>query len=339
MADIQRYFEDFHNTIRLATYDENEQLRDKRDMLVKELRANLRGVAPPFTEFDQGSYALRTGVVPKDGNYDIDEGLIFDCFSDQHPDPMVLKAAVRKAIERSGRTVRIRRACVTVEYMRDGKADYHVDLAIYAKRRDGVGLDLAIGRPDTTTVKRSWQQNDPQGLIKLMREHHSDDKAAQMRRVIRYLKRWRDHRFEPDKGPVSVLLTIAAYHWFAPQFEMFSDKSQDAKALRGLIEQMLGKFISPALDVNGQAYLGLQVRSPVVRFEDLLAGYSREAMVLLHARLQELRDALSGAEREPLPEKACRLLEAQFGEEFPTPSPDETARRQRKPYITTGQSA
>jgi hypothetical protein len=338
MADIQRYFEDFHNTIRLATYDENEQLRGKRDILVTELRANLKGVAPEFTEFDQGSYALRTGVVPKDGNYDIDEGLIFECYSDQYADPMTLKEAVKKAIERHNRTVRIRRACVTVEYMRDGKVDYHVDLAIYSKRRDGVGLDLAIGRTDATAVKPCWQQNDPQGLIKLIRERHSDEKAAQMRRVIRYLKRWRDHRFEPGKGPVSVLLTIAAYRWFTPDIDLFSSKPQDAKALQGLIQKMLGAFTN-VWDARGETYLKLQLNSPVAPYDDLLAKYSRDAMGTLHARLQELNDALIAADREPLPEKACRTLATQFGAEFPTPSPDETARRTSRPYITTGHSA
>jgi hypothetical protein len=338
MADVQRYFEQFHKTIRLATYDENDQLREKRDMLVTELRQNLRGVTPSFVEFDQGSYALRTGVQPKDGNYDIDEGLIFDCYSDRYPEPVSLKDQVAKAIERHNRTVRIRRPCVTVEYMLDGKVDYHVDLAVYVKRRDGQGLDLAIGRPGSQGSARYWQQSDPEGLIKLIRERQSGEKAAQMRRIIRYLKRWRDHRFAAGKGPVSVVLTIAAYYWFTPQFDVFSEKPLDAKALELMIQAVLSAF-THVWDGQGKTYPRLQLQSPVVPREDLLADCNQEAMEVLHKRLSELLAALTAADREPLPEKACRLLANQFGEEFPTPSPEETAKRVRQPYISTGHSA
>lgn len=338
MADIQRYFEDFHKTIRLATYDENEQLRDKRDMLVAELRANLKGVTPSFLEFDQGSYALRTGVQPKDGNYDIDEGLIFDCYSEQYPDPVSLKEQVAKAIERHNRTVRIRRPCVTVEYLRDGDIDYHVDLAVYVRRRDGIGLDLAIGKPGSEGSARYWQQSDPEGLIKLIRERQSGEKAAQMRRVIRYLKRWRDHRFAAGKGPVSLILTIAAYFWFSPQFDVFSEKPQDLKALEQMIRHMQTAFTHVWGD-QGTTYPRLRLQSPVVPREDLFADYGQEAMELLHKRLGELLEALTGADLEPLPEKACRILAGQFGAGFPTPSPEETAKRVRQPYISTGHSA
>ncbi len=338
MADLQSYFEDFHQTIRLATYDDNEELRTKRDMLVKELRENLKGVTPPLEEFDQGSYALRTGVQPKDGNYDIDEGLIFDCYADQYPDPLTLKQAVMAAIERHNRTVRIRRPCVTVEYLRDGKVDYHVDLAVYVKRRDGIGLDLAIGRSDWPLSKRHWNQNDPKGLIKAIRERHQGDQAAQMRRIIRYLKRWRDHKFPAGMGPVSVVLTIAAYQWFAPWFDTFSGKPQDGKALQALIAMMLASF-AYHYPAQGQAYPRLKLHSPVVPREDVFAEYSAEDMATLNARLQELHDALQYADLEPLPEKACRKLAGQFGSEFPTPSPDETAKKVRTPYISTGHSA
>ena len=41
MSDLQRYFIDFHNRIKLDEDDENAQLREKRAVLVKELRKHL----------------------------------------------------------------------------------------------------------------------------------------------------------------------------------------------------------------------------------------------------------------------------------------------------------
>jgi hypothetical protein len=135
-----------------------------------------------------------------------------------------------------------------------------------------------------------------------------------------------------------VVLTIAAYYWFSPQFDVFSEKAQDAKALELMIRQMLSAF-TYVWDGQGRTYPRLQLQSPVVPREDLLADCNQETMELLHKRLIELLEALTGADREPLPEKACRILASQFGAEFPTPSPEETAKRVRQPYISTGHSA
>jgi hypothetical protein len=338
MADLQKYFEKFNQLIRLNRFEENAELREKRDMLVKELRENLGADVPGFEPFNQGSYAMNTGVRPKDGNYDIDVGLIFDCEPTEFPDPVALKVEVKKAIERHNRTVRIRRACVTVEYLRDGEVDYHVDLALYAKRPDGVGLDLAAGRESSGPEKRKWEQNDPKGLIDAITGRFADEQAGQMRRTIRYLKRWRDHKFTPGTGPISVLLTIATFLWLTPQIDYFEKKPDDLAALIALLKRILAQFIS-SIDNHGSTVRRLVVRSPVVPREDLLAGTTDAQMATLYSKLEELRNALELAAQEPLPEKACAILAKQFGDEFPVPSPDETAKTVRKPYVTSGQSA
>jgi hypothetical protein len=338
MADLQRYFEDFNNRIRLEPFGENANLREKRDMLIEELRKNLEAGVPGFETFNQGSYAMNTGVMPKDGNFDIDVGLIFACEKDKYPDPLELKRKVMKAIERHNRTVRIRRACVTVEYMRDGEVDYHVDLAIYTKRQDGVGLDLAAGRESSTADQRRWEQNDPKGLIDAIAGRFSDLQADQMRRVIRYLKRWRDHKFSNESGPISVMLTIAAHHWFSPQIDYFSKKPNDLQALGLLASSILSQFAT-SIDSHGAMVRRLAVKSPVVPREDLLAGYTDAQMTTLYSKIVELQGAIQGAGNEPLPEKACAILVKQFGDEFPVPTPDETAKTVRKPYVSSGHSA
>lgn len=114
MPAVQKQFEDFHNAIRLDEDDEKATLREKRETIIKALRANLGDDVPTFTNFNQGSYSMHTGVVPLDGNFDIDVGLIFDCNQDKYPDPIVLKKKLRDAVDTNFRTVVIRRPCVTV---------------------------------------------------------------------------------------------------------------------------------------------------------------------------------------------------------------------------------
>src|SRR5665213_137190 len=167
MPAVQKQFDDFHANIKLDDDDEKANLRDKRETLLTALRKNLGTDVPGFENFNQGSYSMHTGVLPLDGNYDIDVGLIFDCKRDKYPDPVVLKTKVRDALDSHGRTVKIRRPCVTVNYMRGDEVDYHVDLAIYVKRDDGL-LDLAKGKENSEMSRRVWEIADPKNLTELI---------------------------------------------------------------------------------------------------------------------------------------------------------------------------
>ena len=87
MANVQTYFNRFHDTIR-RNYDDSSILRGKRDLLLRDLREGLRRYAqnhnvkiPRFEHFNQGSYAIGTGIEPLLGeDYDIDVGLNFPSF-------------------------------------------------------------------------------------------------------------------------------------------------------------------------------------------------------------------------------------------------------------------
>jgi len=85
---IQSCFEKFHTIIKLDEDDEKAKLREKPDTLLRILRANLPADVPAFEDFHQGSYSMHTGIIPVDGNYDIDIGLIFDCSRTAYPDPV-----------------------------------------------------------------------------------------------------------------------------------------------------------------------------------------------------------------------------------------------------------
>lgn len=335
MPTIQKDFEDFHSKIKLDENDENAKLREKRDTLINELKEKLPNDVPSFSEFHQGSYSLNTGVVPLDGNFDIDVGLIFDCTKDKYEDPVELKKKVRDALTRVNRTVDIRRPCVTVTYFTNGIADYHVDLAIYVKRNDD-DLDIAMGKENSIAEKRVWDISAPKELTKKINEKFSEQEAAQFRRCIRYMKRWRDHKFSNGGAPLSIALTVAAYRWFQPSQEL-SGKFTDLKALKSLTSAMLNNF---NLQVHEDEYVNrLAVNLPVTPNSDLMAGLTNLQMASFKEKLTALRDELSAAELEALPEDACRRMKKQFGEEFLVPTADDTAKAVRAPYISTGTSA
>lgn len=335
MPAIQKQFDDFHAAIKLDEDDEKANLRKKRDNLIDDLRSHLPDDVPAFEHFHQGSYSMHTGVVPLDGNYDIDVGIIFDCQKDKYPDPVALKKKVRDALDRYGRTVNIRRPCVTVNYLRDGKTEYHVDLAVYAKRDDGL-LDLAKGKENSDESKRIWEVSDPKRLTELICKRFDDAADRdQYRRCIRFLKRWRDVKFGSG-APLSIALTVAAYRWFRPN-KTTNGTYIDLLALKDWVNAMLSHFSTVWTDEG--MHDRLNVTLPVTPNVDVMSWMTRLQMETFKSRLTELRNALQKAYDETLPEESAKVLAKQFGDKFPIPEKSATARSVIAPAIGTGTSA
>lgn len=310
-GEIQGLFEHFNDTIKLDENDERRKLRTKKEVLLDALKLKLGAASLPFESFDQGSYAMRTGVVPKDGNYDIDIGLIFECSQERFPDPVALKCLVSEALSGSSRTIDIRRSCVTVTYMRKGEADYHVDLALYLRRSDG-RLLLAKGRERSDAKYREWAPSAPQELTKYIRDRFAGDDQAQFRRCVRYLKRWRDENFSRG-APLSIALTVAAASWFEPR-RTEDGRYVDLEAVHFLVKKMRRNF-------------GVEWPAPrlVVRFPgpikaDLMSGLTDHHMRVFGQRLKSLQLDLEKCFADvPVAESAV-ILASQFGPEFPMPA-------------------
>jgi hypothetical protein len=337
MPAVQQQFEDFHKAICFDEDDEKATLREKRDTIIKALKANLGDDVPSFSNFNQGSYSMHTGVVPLDGNFDIDVGLVFDCDQDKYPDPVVLKKKVRDAVNTNFRTVLIRRPCVTVNYLSGGEVAYHVDLAIYSRDANGT-LYLAKGKENSADEHRIWEESDPKGLTKLVCGAFSDsNELAQYRRCIRYLKRWRHWQFSGSGAPLSIALTVAALNWFKPKFGT-AGTPRDLEAMLNWVETMLGQFTYEWSQDDG-LHQRLKVMLPVAPRSDLMAKRTAAQMKTFKEKLESLRDALRDAFNELLPEDACKLLRKQFGDDFKVPEKSQTAKAVSPAVISTGHSA
>lgn len=311
MPAVQACFERFHDRIRLGEENEKANLREKRQVILDALRSYLAPDIPKFESFHQGSYAMHTGTVPPTGDYDIDVGLIFDCTRSSYKDPVALKVAVRDALKRNGRKVDIRRSCVTAYYSLRGEPEYHVDLAVYVKRTDGL-FDIAKGKEYSKAEHRLWEKSDPRGLTKLLCDRFKDEELRQYRRCIRYMKRWRDVQFS-EGAPLSIALTVAAYRWFRP-CQTIGGTSLDLVALRNWTKSMLGQF--QTVRRNEGSHARLRVLLPVQPKVDLLEKMTKTQMLRFQAALTSLHKSLTEAYDQPNQADCLRLLHDKFGPDF-----------------------
>jgi hypothetical protein len=343
MADLQKYFRKFNDTIAIKRDQEKAVLAEKRDRILKRLADGIAAQKaagkkiPPYRTLNQGSYPMGTGVKPVNGDYDLDVALLFDMSTSDCPDPLEAKKWVHKAIDGHTREVRVREPCVTVFYQEAGEHAYHVDFAIYAEKG---GPQLARGKLGSVPPAARWEFSDPQALLDKARQRFDElDDDGQCRRVIRYFKRWKDISFSSDghAAPRGIALTAAALQWFVPvktrDVIANETKFDDARAMRDFATRMLAEF-----RVTG-AGKRLSVHLPVPPGNDLFARMTDAQMSAFHERLTKLRDGLTVAIDDPDPVTAAAAIAKLLGPDFPVPDRTDTASPRGPAIISSGHSA
>jgi hypothetical protein len=342
MADIQKQFEDFHEAIKLKRFKENAELREKRDIIINKIKDGLRkkfeddenGV-PSVTFIDQGSYAVDLGIKPKDNDYDIDEGVIFDLFIEDYSDPIEMKKWIRDILMNHTKTPpEIKRPCVTITYSKDDEPIYHVDLPVYAKSKYDDKLYLAWGKEFSKEENKYWEESDPEGLNDYISNGFSGDDKKQFKRIVRYLKKWKDICFSSDGNnqPPSVGITILAVDLLEPikTYNATLNKEQynDLLALKELVFTIKSKFVRK-WDTERKEYLYiLEYQLPVEPKKNIFSKMSNIQLNNFYEELDSLYKALCDAELEEDPHEACKILEPFFGDDFPIPESKESRYKQ-----------
>lgn len=346
MANLQKYFKEFHNNIKLSDIKENQELREKRDIILKRLEEKKAEDVPSYTTFNQGSYAMGTGVKPIDGEYDIDVGIRFDISKDDYPDPVKVKKWVYNAVKDHTSNVVMKKPCITVTYLKDGEPEFHVDLAIYAANNSDEKLYLAKGKLYSDEDNKYWEVSDPLELINKIRDNYTDENdRKQFRRVIRYLKRWKDENFdiEGNSAPTGIGLTIAAYDFLviSKQYDFATGtyKYNDLKAIADLVQAILNNFKSEYDQEEEKWVERLHVNLLTEPYNDLFEKMTNNYMADFKRKLESLNAVLNDAENEPDVHEACKILKDVFGEDFPVPPKDETGQRKNHSIIGTSASA
>ena len=271
---IQAHFDKFHDKIKLGRKDDAyKKARDRDDSIKAEVKTAFSEAGyPVVADFIQGSLGTHTGIVPISGDYDIDRALVID--DDTAPDnPVTPKKEVLEVLEQRGfKNAKIKKPCVTADYASD---NVHIDLIVY--KRLGDQHYLAVGKKNSDEDNREWSAADPLGLMAWIDDDSGYDKddakdvLAQFRRLMRYLKRWRDVQFSGTVAAkvFSIGLTVMAKQRFVPAFSPEGAR-EDLAALRGTVKAILdaGYF-----DEEAGKYR-VRVALPVEPWRDIFSGSS-----------------------------------------------------------------
>ena len=322
---LQSQFMKFHEAILLKRFDENAELREKRDRILKRLRDNL---SVTFEPFNQGSYAMGTGVKPLDGDYDIDVGIVLNNVSvnsspyrdrSRDIDIKTIKGWVYTAVESHTSQVEWRRPCITVYYKEAGKIIYHVDLAVLLRdAQNPEQLYLTLGRKDESPATFELQQDDRQSFMTAIEQKCSGEDGAQFRRVVRYLKRWKDENF-PKTGhaaPTGLSLTVAAYNAFKPQrtTDYYGKVSYDDLAATLTVAQSLyASFRQTWGSSSYNLVHTISLTFPFAPKDNVFGKMTEQQQEEFYQRLGQL---ISNLEQAKHSDNATYLRKA-FGSEFP----------------------
>jgi len=335
MGKLQKEFKKFHDIIKLGTFEENKVLRDKRDLLVSELTKSLKDEIVPgtdkkltFVKLDQGSYAMNTGIIPKDDDYDIDVGIIFDITNDEY-DSKKLKKLVYAVLDKVNmRTVKYNRPCITVEYS-DG---YHVDLAIYANN----GNDTHIAWGKEFSDDHTWYKSAPKELKQWVADvSDTKEKSEQFRRCVKALKKWKEKVFTSNgnAAPPSICITLQARNAF-----IYKEDS-DLDALIAIVRAMKASFSPKVEMVDGsfQTFQNIEVKLPVEPYKDVYYKMTSKQKNNFYEKTDALLEALEAVLDEISGHEASKILQKIFSTDFPLA--EDSKATATAPYIPTGQNA
>lgn len=322
MVNVQSEFITFHDEIKLSA--ENQELRDKRDILLNKLRKNISDEAASFTTFNQGSYAMGTGIKPDDGDFDIDVGLKFDIDHDDYPNPVQVKQWVKDALNGHTKNVKIRRSCVTVTYQKDNEPIYHVDFAVYAANNADKQMYIAKGKEYSTEEYRIWQLSDPQELLNYIDSLYDDSEdRAQFRRVVRYMKKWKNQHFDTsgNSAPTGIALTALACSYFTPNYskDFLTNKKtyDDFKALKSLVNNIQTAFTLTWDSVDKCFYRTITQALPVQPGNNLFEKMTNTQMNNFYDQICTMSSKFAEAEEKSKKSEVCQLMIDVFGEAFP----------------------
>ncbi len=335
MADIQNQLIEFHDNIKLGRFDENEELRNKRDIITKKIESGLEKhfknkeeSVPSISFLDQGSYAIDTGIKPKDGDYDIDEGIIIGLYKeDYEDDPIYFKKIVRDIMwAHTKKEPKIKNPCVTITYSINDEPQFHVDLPIYLKSRYDDSLYLSWGKEFALKENKKWEKSDPIGLNSHIRNAFSGDDKRQFKRVVRYLKKWKDEKFvseTSDGTPPSIGLTIIAADEFSPKKEYNTingkEEYNDLKAMKYLVDYLKSIFEYKYCKDEEEYLYVIEYKLPVGNEANVFSKMKNKKMNAFYEKVVKLQEALEYAINETDPNKACTELAKFFGDQLPIP--------------------
>lgn len=349
---LQKYFNDFNKAIKMD-YDVKSELKDKRDILLDILRKS--DEIPSFSEYNQGSYSMHLGVEPLDKEYDIDVGLRFKVNCEDYNDPVEIKQKIYDLLDNHTEYgAKIKKPCVTVTYKKDGEAAFHVDLVTYTyEDKDDTDSQLYLARGKQSEADETyWEKSDPVGLTDYVNEKYKGEESKedreQFRRVIRYIKRWKNKVFSSNGNaePPSIGITLIAVDKFVSSktYDVLEEKNvyDDLEALISFITTIKNLFRFKGVSENGRCLYSIEYCLPsALNFEtnnNVFKKMSEHYMTDFKEKIDKLISDLNDVKDETDEVEQCKKLNKIFGEDFPVPEKKDAAKRQMN-YIPSTSSS
>jgi hypothetical protein len=326
---LQNQFSKFEEKIRLTWSDTKlKELREKDESIQEDIRSAFKEKGYPVVDFfQQGSYATQTCIEPinEGDDYDIDVGVVIN--ADNAPNnPVDVKKTLRDVLtKRNLKNPKIKMPCVTAQYFKEGEKRFHLDYPIY-KKNQGTYY-LAIGKEFSDESSRKWDTADPKGLINWVNDKskfYSDEKIVQYKRLIRYMKRWRDYCITSTerKSVYSIALTVMIKESYQPSIST-DGEFNDLESLRKTVSSILNKdyFKLKGYDNNNTPQYEIVAKLPVEPWRDIFNKHGKTLGTFLRDKFLSLKEDLDKVSHESNLKKQCEILANDvFGDDFPIPS-------------------
>ncbi|EGQ8013970.1 MULTISPECIES: nucleotidyltransferase domain-containing protein [Gammaproteobacteria] len=333
---LQNQFSKFHDKIKLGREDDSyREARTKDSSILDDLRDEFKNAGYPIIEtFIQGSFSTHTGIKHPVADFDIDRAVVID--ADNAPnDPVEVKKLVLKVLEKRGfKNARIKKPCVTADYI---NLNLHIDIVIYRKR--GQQYELAVGKLNSNVENREWSPAEPKKLIEHINDSSqyigsADLKNRQVKRLVRYVKRWRDEKFGQNVGKkvFSIGLTLMLKDKFRPSIS-YDGKVNDLQSLRDTISAILNANYFQSVDYSKYK---VNVQLPVQPYRNVFENSSIDTGTQLYNKLNAMLTKLDQALNEDSLSKQCEILQGLFGDDFEVPEKEQDSNAKKVAYSSAG---
>jgi hypothetical protein len=321
---LKKQFKDFYDEI--CIHEESEDLKEKRNILQKDIEDKFPGEMEEHNIelkksdieiFDQGSYKYSTTI--KSSVIDRDVAIMIPLNIEENSDPRKIKGYLRDAVNHvAARTVKIKEPCVNVSYYENGTEWMHIDLPLYASYNN----EVYLARGKEFSENYLWEIADPKGLNEdLCSKINNND---QLRRVIRYIKKWRNDKYENSildhEVPPSIGLTYLACDCFVSS--VTEEGENDLCALQQTMSNMMNKFILTYQDGN-LIKADISRCLPVKPFTDIfqkMKDASDIYGVTFYNRLSKAVQNLTNAVNVESEHDAGNYVKKVLGDEFKVPA-------------------
>lgn len=305
MATLHKEYIGFNSDIRL-NQNRIDSLNKSKNSIKKRIRVWFEKnkpdeIQPRFGA--QGSFMMGTSVNPlptydAEGNkllkYDLDYGVYFISKNDDDAKKKQTVATWHNWVydsvdDHTNQDTIDKNTCVRVVFA-DG---HHMDLPIYYKKDEL--LQLAHKGKD-------WIDSDPKAFYTWF----NDNKTAQLERIVRYFKAWKNFREDNN----SALKLPSGFEFTILATINFADDDMDDKTFRETVRNIYAELSKPG------GFKCLRPTTP--ENEDVFAGYSDKRKNDFLTTLKSLLDDLDRAKDEKNFKKASEILiNHQFGYRFP----------------------